>query len=704
MTFARTEMLFLLWALPLLAGLYVYARNRRRRILGCYARDHALAAINPEGRTTRRTLKAILLLGALAALVASLAGVQYGHRWQTVERRGVSLMIALDCSKSMLATDIEPSRLERAKREIWDLLDMLRGDKAGLVAFAGTAFLQCPLTLDYSAFTLFLNTLAPDYLPVGGTNLAEAIRVSLASFEDTGDSEKAVIIITDGEATKDPADVMAAAREAADAGVTVFCIGVGSEQGAPLPDGQGGFRKDENGNIIMSKLDEATLRQAAALTGGVYVRSVSGDMDLEAIYTNEIRAKMQTSRMAEGRKRLFIDRYQWFLALAVALLVLDMLIPVSSRTRRGVLGMLCLAFLLTPAHTALAAGYHGNMEQGLAAYQDGEYEQALDSFLNAQIESPDDPAAQYNIGNTYYRLGQYEDARKNYLAALETDTAERGEGEPASDLEKHALFNLGNTSFRLQEYDKALDYYKRVLEIDPQDEDARKNVAFVEKMLEEMKKQQQNQDNQQSGDQPQDQQQDSEDNNSQGNQSQDSNSTQGNEDSQDQQQQQDQQQDQQQQDQQQQDQQQQNQQQDQQQGQDQNQEQDSQSGQDQNSQEQNSQDRNKQDQESRDQDKSGQQDSQDQQQQESQENNQDSGEQQTQYADSMEKQETQNAEPGEQQAGQEQVQAGQAAESGETGEEQKAVGVDESMLNSLEDKPGKAFITPYGPRRVDKDW
>ncbi|MEJ2653853.1 MAG: VWA domain-containing protein, partial [Acidihalobacter sp.] len=174
--------------------------------------------------------------------------------WQKIERRGVDIVIALDCSRSMLATDIQPDRLSRAKREIYDLLAMLEGDRVGLVAFSGTAFLQCPLTIDYQAFNLFLEVLTPDYLPVGGTDLAAALRTAQGAFDPKAASEKAVILITDGENTG-PDDPLQAARDAQKAGIKLFCIGVGSNDGVPVPAAEGGFKKDAAGRIVMSHLD-----------------------------------------------------------------------------------------------------------------------------------------------------------------------------------------------------------------------------------------------------------------------------------------------------------------------------------------------------------------------------------------------------------------------------------------------------------------
>lgn len=229
MKFVHVEMFFLVWLLPVLALAYVYGGRRRRTILNAFASVRAITSLVPSGLVGRRRLRAALVLAAVLLLVVALAGPQYGFQWQQIERRGVDIMIALDCSRSMLAGDIQPTRLDRAKREIFDLIGMLQGDRIGLVAFSGTAFLQCPLTLDYQAFNLFLDVLTPDYLPVGGTDLAAAVQTAVGGFDAAGRAEKAIILITDGEQTGD-GDPLTAAQDAQKAGIKLFCIGVGSEQ------------------------------------------------------------------------------------------------------------------------------------------------------------------------------------------------------------------------------------------------------------------------------------------------------------------------------------------------------------------------------------------------------------------------------------------------------------------------------------------
>jgi len=200
---------------------------------------------------------------------------------------------------------------------------MLDGDRIGLIAFAGTSFVQCPLTLDYGAFKIFLDYLDPDLIPVPGTAIGDAIRTAVKSFNSRERTAKALIIITDGEDHE--SKPLEAAQEAKKEGVRIFTIGVGQEGGAPIPlkDGSGGFKKDERGDLVLSKLDETTLEKIALETGGSYVRSVTGDMDLNKIYKDDIRGSMEKKELRSTRKKRWEERFQWFVFAALVFLGLE---------------------------------------------------------------------------------------------------------------------------------------------------------------------------------------------------------------------------------------------------------------------------------------------------------------------------------------------------------------------------------------------
>ena len=320
--------LWWLWLVPLFCAYAFFMERRRKDLLRRFAEVELLERLSAS-RDGRRWVRLALIAVALTCMVFSLSGLEVGFDWEEVQRQGVDLVIALDTSDSMLVRDVETggglSRLERAKREIQDLLDLLQGDRVALVAFAGTSFLELPLTLDYGAAELFLGAIDNEIIPVKGTDLATAIRTSVEAFESGTEDDRALILITDGE--DHDGQALEAAREAAEKGVRIFAIGIGREEGAPIPRAGGGFRRDRNGEIILSRLDEATLQRIALETGGRYVRSVTGDVDLEQIYLQGVKATLSDRELGAGRRQRWNARFQWLLATAMILLMIEMLIP-----------------------------------------------------------------------------------------------------------------------------------------------------------------------------------------------------------------------------------------------------------------------------------------------------------------------------------------------------------------------------------------
>lgn len=332
MTFARPWCLSLLALLPLiLLALVVEARTRKRRLRG-FAQDDLLERLTGKIVPGSAFLGALaLLLGVGCALVA-LAGPRWGVHYEEVRHKGVDIVVAVDTSPSMLASDVEPSRLERAKREVYDLLRALRGDRIGLAAFSGAAFVECPLTLDYAAVEMFLNELNSDLIPVPGTDIGSAIETSMKAFDFASNTDKVVILITDGEDNEGRG--LKEAQKAAAGGVKVYVYGIGSAQGAPVPAlGGGGFMKDASGSLVMSKLDEKTLEAIASATGGRYVRSVSGDLDLDLLYYAGIKAATTARDLGTRKVQVFEERYQVFAVLAFLFLLFEG--ALSRRSTKG---------------------------------------------------------------------------------------------------------------------------------------------------------------------------------------------------------------------------------------------------------------------------------------------------------------------------------------------------------------------------------
>jgi len=320
MQFGNLSYLFLLWLIPCLVFFYIYAFLKKDRFIKEFCGEELYPRLIPSVQKGRQKLKAFLLITSVFFLIIALVRPKWGFHWEDIKRVGVDIIVAVDVSKSMLAEDVKPNRLERAKREVYDLCRMLEGDRIGLIAFAGTSFVQCPLTLDYGAFRMFLDYLDPDLIPTPGTAIGDAIRKATQSFSRRERKSKALIIITDGEDHE--SKPFEAAKEAKKEGIKVFTIGIGKGSGTPIPtyDGSGGFLKDRKGNVVLSKLDEKTLQRIALETGGSYVRSVTGDMDLDKIYRSEIRGTMEKKELRSTRKKRWEERFQWFIFIGLLLL------------------------------------------------------------------------------------------------------------------------------------------------------------------------------------------------------------------------------------------------------------------------------------------------------------------------------------------------------------------------------------------------
>jgi Ca-activated chloride channel family protein len=323
MRFGDPLYFYLFWCLVPLIFFMVWGMRKKQQLTLKFCGNPLLTKLVHPGVEKRHRSKTIFVVLAILFLILALTRPRWGYQWEDLHQRGVDVIVALDVSSSMLAEDIKPNRLERAKRKISDLLDMMEGDRIGLVAFAGTSFVQCPLTLDYGAARLFLSAIDTQLIPVQGTALGNAIKTSVKAFRSQEKKSKALILITDGEDQTGKA--LSAAKLAGDQGVKIYTIGIGGEIGAPLPNssGAGGFRKNQQGEVILSKLDETTLQQIALETGGSYVRSVTGDIDLKTIYKDQIKKHIEKKELKSERRKIWQERFQWFIFIALIFLVAE---------------------------------------------------------------------------------------------------------------------------------------------------------------------------------------------------------------------------------------------------------------------------------------------------------------------------------------------------------------------------------------------
>jgi Ca-activated chloride channel family protein len=331
--FANSEWFLLVLLVPAMAIFYYFVFKWKKSSL---ARFGNLDLVNRLSQTTsrgRQFVKALLVVLAVLFMILSLLRPQIGTRLEEVKREGIDIFVAVDVSKSMLAEDIKPSRLEKAKHEIATFVDILEGDRIGLIAFAGDAFVQCPLTLDYGAAKTFLEIMDPSLIPEPGTNIGQAIQMAVSRFESKERKYKVLVLITDGEDHGD--DAVSAAEAAEEEGVVIYTVGIGSPNGEPIPvydDGglRKGFQKDEGGEVVITKLDQLTLEKIAFTTGGKYYQSVTGETKLEAIY-DEV-SQMEKKELASMKFAQYEDRFQYFLIVAIVLFLAELFISERRRT------------------------------------------------------------------------------------------------------------------------------------------------------------------------------------------------------------------------------------------------------------------------------------------------------------------------------------------------------------------------------------
>ncbi len=520
-----------LWLLAgLIAGVALVWRYRRldarqRTELAKFASASLIAQLTASVSPTRRQLKRVLVIAGVACVAIALARPLIGFRWEEAIRNGLDVMFAVDTSKSMLAQDVKPDRLTRAKMAVEDLLGKMDGDRVGLVAFAGNSFLQCPLTLDYDAFRQSLDALDTKIIPRGGTDIAAAIRETEATFEGNGNNERILILLTDGEDLE--GNALDAAHAAAKSGLKIFTVGVGSPNGELIPatDETGGtqFTKDAFGQFVKSRLDETMLKQIAEATGAMYQPLGQQAQGLETIYSQGL-AQFTRRELASRQQKVYLERFQWPLALGLLCLVLEPLIGIRrhKRVMRPVAVMrpalaaswsrLARPATATTAIVLLAAAgsVHASVGTAEKAFQQGDYAKAEQEYRRAVEKAPGKPELQYNHGAAAYKAGGFDQAAESFGKAMKTDDLA---------LQQDNYYNLGNTQYRLgqktepanvqatiQTWEQSVQSYEAALQLKPGDADAKYNRDFVKRKLEQLKKQeQQKQDQQQQNQDQQDQ-------------------------------------------------------------------------------------------------------------------------------------------------------------------------------------------------------
>lgn len=500
----------LLFCLGAIFFLRRMGRQRQAR-MGSFAAAHLLARLTRNISPRRRLLKKGLWLLAMFCCFLALARPQYGFKWMEVKRQGIDILFALDTSKSMLTEDIRPNRLERAKLAIIDFVNQLEGDRVGLLPFAGSPFLMCPLTIDYNAFEESLATVNTDSIPRGGTDLAQAITLAESSLLDNG-NHKILVLLTDGENLE--GDALAAAAKAAKNGMTIFTVGVGTTEGELIPlsaGGPGSFVQDESGKFITSRLDEAGLTAIAEAAGGLYEPLGKNGEGLERIYRQKL-SLIPKQEVAEKQHKEPLERSSWPLGAASLLLMVEFMVSgrkaersfylpfiktAGRRFRRETGRKIAALFLLI----TVAGVDQARASKGEEAFAAGDYLSASEFYTQALEKDPDDPRLHYNAGSAAYKNNLYDDAIASFQQALKSEDL---------GLQEQTYYNLGNSLYKKGEellqsdpqqavklWQQARDAYEGSLKLNPEAGDSRENRDLVVSRLEELKKQQEEQQKQQ---------------------------------------------------------------------------------------------------------------------------------------------------------------------------------------------------------------
>jgi tetratricopeptide (TPR) repeat protein len=497
--FAQPLFLYLLILIPLFFIVFGVIRSGNKRRVSRFGDPVLFEKLTPLVSKRKGWVKLTFFSLGLFFLIIGLARPQIGATLKEQEVKGVEIMIALDVSNSMLAEDYSPNRLERAKLAISKIVDKLQSDRIGLVVFAGQSFVQLPITTDYVSAKIFLNTINTESVPVQGTAMGDAIVTCIKSFSSQAENSKAIVIITDGENHED--DPVQAAKDAVEMGIRVFCVGVGSSEGKPIPF-KGELLKDKEGNIVVTRLDETILREVASAGNGVYVRAGNSEFGLNPII-DDIK-NMDAQKFQSVVFEDFDEQYMYFFAVALFFFLIDFLIS-SKRNRRklfkGSRPAAIVTLFLISSLSMFAQVDRSQVRAGNRAFKKGNFQKSEVDYKRALIDDSTSVTAHYNLGNTLYKMENFPEAAKSYQGLA--DTLKKGDPLKASQY----FHNLGNVSLKEKKYQEAVDAFKESLRKNPSDIQTKSNLAYAQKLLKnQQQQQQQNQD--QNKDQNQDQNQD----------------------------------------------------------------------------------------------------------------------------------------------------------------------------------------------------
>ncbi len=501
--FANIELLWLLLLIPAMTTAHILISRRKRRQAREFGAPALVASLMPNAEPARIHIKFSILMLALTCLIIAAARPQYGQSERVEKRQGIEVMIALDISNSMLAEDVAPSRLDRAKQMLSKLIDNMQDDKVGLVVFAGEAFTQLPITADYVSAKMFLQHITPALIQTQGTAIGAAISTSIRGFGgDEGKASRAIILITDGENHEKGA--VEAAQKAAELGMHVHVIGIGKPEGSPIPiPGTGEFRKDRQGNVVITHLNEEMCREIAKAGRGFYVRCDNTNTAYRALeqeLDKLAKQEIETTTFTD-----YNEQYQSFAILALLLLMVEFFIfPRKNKvvTRWNIFRTpATVAMLLILSLPTFAQKEAPDIRKGNRQYNDSNYVDAELHFRRALEKNDQSVPAKFNLGNALVREQKFPEAAEAF-----EQTCKLIDPTEHPDLAADTYHNLGNSYYCMQQFDKAIEAYKQSLRIRPKDHDTRYNLVKAMQMKQQQEQQQQNQQQQQEQQQEQQQQ------------------------------------------------------------------------------------------------------------------------------------------------------------------------------------------------------
>lgn len=478
-SFQYIQLLFLLLFVPVLTGLYFFALSRKKKAAKKIGDATLVKKLTAGYSSSSYFKKFVLVTLAFAALVLALANLRGVVSEQKVNREGIDVMIALDVSKSMLAQDIKPSRLDRAKQVLSRLIDKLGNDRVGIVIFAGKAYLQMPLTGDNTAAKMYLSSAGTESVPTQGTVIGDALRACNASFNAKEKKYKAVVLISDGEDHDETA--VKTATEMAANGVEIYTIGIGSPQGTTLmEEGTNEIKKDNEGNPVVSKLNETTLKTIAEKGNGEYLLYNNTEAVVSTLFAQL--SSMDQRMVTDASLVNYKSYFQYFLLFAFLLLLIEMFISENKKIKKGLATKMAVCLLFIIISGSGFAQSNKILQHANKAYQKKDYVKAADLYNKVLEKESSNGTAQFNMGNAMYKSDKKEDAVKLY------DNAAANLNEP--EKKSNAYYNKGVVLQNDNKLNECIAAYKKALIEDPANEDARQNL---QKALQQQKQEQQKQ-------------------------------------------------------------------------------------------------------------------------------------------------------------------------------------------------------------------